>query len=119
MEPVLTTLPEESRSEGKIGFNIYKKYFAAGANYFVILILLFLSVLAQVSHLASWIKALLRYAFTGFQYIRLPTFFAQFSNVFLPPSFELKSVDDKPAGSLLGPANFIGSQFKQIQINMA
>ncbi|XP_077200008.1 ATP-binding cassette sub-family C member 4 [Paroedura picta] len=55
MEPVLTTLPEENRSEGEISWNIYKKYFTAGANYFVILILLFLSVLAQVAYvLQDW-----------------------------------------------------------------
>ncbi|XP_042316522.1 ATP-binding cassette sub-family C member 4 isoform X2 [Sceloporus undulatus] len=55
MEPILTALPEESRSEGKIGFNIYKKYFAAGANYFVIFILLFLNILAQVAYvLQDW-----------------------------------------------------------------
>uniref|UniRef100_A0A8D2Q7R3 ATP binding cassette subfamily C member 4 n=1 Tax=Varanus komodoensis TaxID=61221 RepID=A0A8D2Q7R3_VARKO len=59
MEPVLTALPEETRSEGKIGFSIYKKYFAAGANYFIIFILFFLSVLAQVRYLASQIKILL------------------------------------------------------------
>uniref|UniRef100_A0A670YM28 Multidrug resistance-associated protein 4 n=1 Tax=Pseudonaja textilis TaxID=8673 RepID=A0A670YM28_PSETE len=47
--PLLTSLPEESRSEGKIGFTIYKKYFSAGANYFVIFILLVLNILAQVS----------------------------------------------------------------------
>uniref|UniRef100_A0A8D2LPA7 Cystic fibrosis transmembrane conductance regulator n=1 Tax=Varanus komodoensis TaxID=61221 RepID=A0A8D2LPA7_VARKO len=55
MEPVLTALPEETRSEGKIGFSIYKKYFAAGANYFIIFILFFLSVLAQVAYvLQDW-----------------------------------------------------------------
>uniref|UniRef100_A0A670I632 Multidrug resistance-associated protein 4 n=1 Tax=Podarcis muralis TaxID=64176 RepID=A0A670I632_PODMU len=53
MEPVLTALPEESRSEGKIGFSIYKKYFAAGTNCFVIFILLLLNILAQVRYLAS------------------------------------------------------------------
>lgn len=47
-EPVLTAVPEESRSEGKINFKIYRKYFSAGANYFIIFILLFLNVLAQV-----------------------------------------------------------------------
>uniref|UniRef100_A0A803TSN8 ATP binding cassette subfamily C member 4 (PEL blood group) n=1 Tax=Anolis carolinensis TaxID=28377 RepID=A0A803TSN8_ANOCA len=52
MEPLLTALPEESRSEGKIGFNIYKKYFAAGANYFVIFIIFSLNILAQVRYLA-------------------------------------------------------------------
>ncbi|XP_062831587.1 ATP-binding cassette sub-family C member 4 [Anolis carolinensis] len=55
MEPLLTALPEESRSEGKIGFNIYKKYFAAGANYFVIFIIFSLNILAQVAYvLQDW-----------------------------------------------------------------
>ncbi|XP_053240553.1 ATP-binding cassette sub-family C member 4 isoform X3 [Podarcis raffonei] len=55
MEPVLTALPEESRSEGKIGFSIYKKYFAAGTNCFVIFILLLLNILAQVAYvLQDW-----------------------------------------------------------------
>ncbi|XP_061486083.1 ATP-binding cassette sub-family C member 4 isoform X2 [Rhineura floridana] len=55
MEPVLTTLPEESRSEGKISFSIYKKYFSAGANYFVIFILFLVNVLAQVAYvLQDW-----------------------------------------------------------------
>ncbi|KAJ7319899.1 hypothetical protein JRQ81_019410, partial [Phrynocephalus forsythii] len=55
MEPVLTALPEESRSAGKIGFSVYKKYFAAGANYFVIFILFSLNVLAQVAYvLQDW-----------------------------------------------------------------
>ncbi|XP_026524765.1 multidrug resistance-associated protein 4 [Notechis scutatus] len=53
--PLLTSLPEESRSEGKIGFTIYKKYFSAGANYFVIFILLVLNILAQVTYvLQDW-----------------------------------------------------------------
>ncbi|XP_066477246.1 ATP-binding cassette sub-family C member 4 [Tiliqua scincoides] len=55
MEPVLSALPEESRSEGKIGFSIYKKYFAAGANCFVIFIIFFLNILAQVAYvLQDW-----------------------------------------------------------------
>ncbi|XP_058040750.1 ATP-binding cassette sub-family C member 4 [Ahaetulla prasina] len=55
MGPLLTALPEESRSEGKIGFTIYKKYFSAGANYFVIFILLVLNILAQVTYvLQDW-----------------------------------------------------------------
>nr|XP_020639200.1 multidrug resistance-associated protein 4 isoform X1 [Pogona vitticeps] len=55
MEPVLTALSEESRSAGKIGFSVYKKYFAAGANYFVIFILFSLNVLAQVAYvLQDW-----------------------------------------------------------------
>ncbi|XP_025056143.1 multidrug resistance-associated protein 4 isoform X4 [Alligator sinensis] len=54
-EPVLTAVPEESRSEGKINFKIYRKYFSAGANYFIIFILLFLNVLAQVAYvLQDW-----------------------------------------------------------------
>ncbi|XP_073203967.1 ATP-binding cassette sub-family C member 4 isoform X4 [Lepidochelys kempii] len=54
-EPLVTALPEESRSEGKINFKIYRKYFAAGANYFVIFILLLLNILAQVAYvLQDW-----------------------------------------------------------------
>uniref|UniRef100_A0A8C8S3K0 Multidrug resistance-associated protein 4 n=1 Tax=Pelusios castaneus TaxID=367368 RepID=A0A8C8S3K0_9SAUR len=54
-EPLMTALPEESRSEGKINFKIYRKYFAAGANYFVIFILLLLNILAQVAFvLQDW-----------------------------------------------------------------
>uniref|UniRef100_A0A7M4G370 Multidrug resistance-associated protein 4 n=1 Tax=Crocodylus porosus TaxID=8502 RepID=A0A7M4G370_CROPO len=54
-EPVLTAVPEESRLEGKINFKIYRKYFSAGANYFIIFILLFLNVLAQVAYvLQDW-----------------------------------------------------------------
>uniref|UniRef100_A0A8C6VHL5 Multidrug resistance-associated protein 4 n=1 Tax=Naja naja TaxID=35670 RepID=A0A8C6VHL5_NAJNA len=49
MGPLLTALPEESRSEGKIDFTIYKKYFSAGANYFVIFILIVLNILAQIT----------------------------------------------------------------------
>uniref|UniRef100_A0A670I692 ATP binding cassette subfamily C member 4 n=1 Tax=Podarcis muralis TaxID=64176 RepID=A0A670I692_PODMU len=64
MEPVLTALPEESRSEGKIGFSIYKKYFAAGTNCFVIFILLLLNILAQVRYLAS-VKFMMLHSFTG------------------------------------------------------
>ncbi|XP_013924730.1 PREDICTED: multidrug resistance-associated protein 4 [Thamnophis sirtalis] len=55
MGPLLTALPEESRSEGKIGLTIYKKYFSAGANYFVTFILLVLNILAQVTYvLQDW-----------------------------------------------------------------
>ncbi|XP_044865818.1 ATP-binding cassette sub-family C member 4 isoform X4 [Mauremys mutica] len=54
-EPLVTALPEESRSEGKINFKMYRKYFAAGANYFVIFILLLLNILAQVAYvLQDW-----------------------------------------------------------------
>uniref|UniRef100_A0A8D2LSI0 Cystic fibrosis transmembrane conductance regulator n=1 Tax=Varanus komodoensis TaxID=61221 RepID=A0A8D2LSI0_VARKO len=76
MEPVLTALPEETRSEGKIGFSIYKKYFAAGANYFIIFILFFLSVLAQVRYLASQIKILLMiYAYSILVYLTSQLYF--------------------------------------------
>uniref|UniRef100_A0A4W3I4P1 ATP binding cassette subfamily C member 4 (PEL blood group) n=1 Tax=Callorhinchus milii TaxID=7868 RepID=A0A4W3I4P1_CALMI len=45
------TTPEESRSEGSVGFQIYKKYFSAGASTFVLFFLLVLSLLAQVGDL--------------------------------------------------------------------
>lgn len=48
-ENALAAVPEESRSEGKITFKIYRKYFTAGANYFVIFILIVFNILAQVS----------------------------------------------------------------------
>uniref|UniRef100_A0A663MLG7 Multidrug resistance-associated protein 4 n=1 Tax=Athene cunicularia TaxID=194338 RepID=A0A663MLG7_ATHCN len=48
-ENALAAMPEESRSEGKINFKVYRKYFTAGANYFVIFILLVFNILAQVS----------------------------------------------------------------------
>ncbi|NWZ76045.1 MRP4 protein, partial [Poecile atricapillus] len=54
-ENALAAVPEESRHEGKIGFKIYRKYFTAGANYFVIFILLVLNILAQVAYvLQDW-----------------------------------------------------------------
>uniref|UniRef100_A0A8C0FJH0 Multidrug resistance-associated protein 4 n=1 Tax=Bubo bubo TaxID=30461 RepID=A0A8C0FJH0_BUBBB len=49
--PVTVQRYQESRSEGKINFKVYRKYFTAGANYFVIFILLVFNILAQVS---SW-----------------------------------------------------------------
>uniref|UniRef100_A0A803TE13 Multidrug resistance-associated protein 4 n=1 Tax=Anolis carolinensis TaxID=28377 RepID=A0A803TE13_ANOCA len=63
---------KESRSEGKIGFNIYKKYFAAGANYFVIFIIFSLNILAQVAYvlqdwwLSYWLHFLTFHFFSGF-----------------------------------------------------
>lgn len=48
-ENPLAAVPEESRSEGKINFKVYRKYFTAGANYFVIFILVLFNILAQVS----------------------------------------------------------------------
>ncbi|XP_040984594.1 ATP-binding cassette sub-family C member 4 isoform X7 [Aquila chrysaetos chrysaetos] len=54
-ENALAAVPEESRSEGKINFKVYRKYFTAGANYFVILILLIFNILAQVAYvLQDW-----------------------------------------------------------------
>nr|XP_025975233.1 multidrug resistance-associated protein 4 isoform X3 [Dromaius novaehollandiae] len=54
-ENALAAMPEESRSEGKINFKVYRKYFTAGANYFVIFILLLFNILAQVAYvLQDW-----------------------------------------------------------------
>ncbi|XP_059695210.1 ATP-binding cassette sub-family C member 4 isoform X3 [Haemorhous mexicanus] len=54
-ENALAAVPEESRHEGKINFKVYRKYFTAGANYFVIFILLLLNILAQVAYvLQDW-----------------------------------------------------------------
>ncbi|XP_041279325.1 ATP-binding cassette sub-family C member 4 isoform X1 [Onychostruthus taczanowskii] len=54
-ENALAAVPEESRHEGKINFKVYRKYFSAGANYFVIFILLLLNILAQVAYvLQDW-----------------------------------------------------------------
>ncbi|KAM4788293.1 ATP-binding cassette sub-family C member 4 isoform 6-T6 [Cyanocitta cristata] len=47
-ENALAAVPEESRHEGKINFKVYRKYFTAGANYFVIFILLVFNILAQM-----------------------------------------------------------------------
>lgn len=48
-ENALAAVPEESRNEGKINFKLYRKYFTAGANCFVIFILIIFNILAQVS----------------------------------------------------------------------
>ncbi|XP_032908320.1 ATP-binding cassette sub-family C member 4 [Catharus ustulatus] len=54
-ENALAAVPEESRSEGKINFKLYRKYFTAGANCFVIFILLVFNILAQVAYvLQDW-----------------------------------------------------------------
>ncbi|XP_040192032.1 multidrug resistance-associated protein 4 [Rana temporaria] len=54
-EPVLTAVPEESRSEGTVGFKVYKKYFLSGSSYLMIFIFLFLNILAQVAYvLQDW-----------------------------------------------------------------
>ncbi|NXI28798.1 MRP4 protein, partial [Sterrhoptilus dennistouni] len=54
-ENALAAVPEESRHEGKINFKVYRKYFTAGANYFVIFILIVFNILAQVAYvLQDW-----------------------------------------------------------------
>ncbi|NWR88374.1 MRP4 protein, partial [Furnarius figulus] len=54
-ENAVAAVAEESRHEGKIGFKVYRKYFSAGANYFVIFILLLFNILAQVAYvLQDW-----------------------------------------------------------------
>ncbi|XP_051464306.1 ATP-binding cassette sub-family C member 4 isoform X2 [Apus apus] len=54
-ENALAAVPEEGRSEGKINFKVYRKYFTAGANYFVIFILILFNILAQVAYvLQDW-----------------------------------------------------------------
>ncbi|XP_053311343.1 ATP-binding cassette sub-family C member 4 [Spea bombifrons] len=54
-EPVLTTLPEESRSEGTVGFKVYKKYFLSGSSYLTLFVLFLLNILAQVAYvLQDW-----------------------------------------------------------------
>ncbi|XP_067890479.1 multidrug resistance-associated protein 4 isoform X2 [Heterodontus francisci] len=50
-----SAVPEESRSEGSVGFKIYKKYFLAGASGFMVLVVIILNLLAQVSYvLQDW-----------------------------------------------------------------
>ncbi|XP_028724042.1 multidrug resistance-associated protein 4 [Peromyscus leucopus] len=47
--------PEESRSEGKVGFKAYKNYFTAGASWFFIIFLILLNMAAQVFYvLQDW-----------------------------------------------------------------
>ncbi|XP_049671760.1 ATP-binding cassette sub-family C member 4 isoform X4 [Accipiter gentilis] len=54
-ENAMAAVPEESRSEGKINLKVYRKYFTAGANYFVIFILVVFNILAQVAYvLQDW-----------------------------------------------------------------
>ncbi|XP_063281818.1 ATP-binding cassette sub-family C member 4 [Pelobates fuscus] len=54
-EPVLTALPEESRSEGTVGFKVYKKYFLAGSSYLLIFVMFLLNILSQVAYvLQDW-----------------------------------------------------------------
>ncbi|OCT92610.1 hypothetical protein XELAEV_18015666mg [Xenopus laevis] len=54
-EPVLTAIPEESRSEGTVGFKVYKKYFTAGSSYLMFFVVLLLNILSQVAYvLQDW-----------------------------------------------------------------
>ncbi|XP_053563814.1 ATP-binding cassette sub-family C member 4 [Bombina bombina] len=54
-EPVLTAVPEESRSEGTVGFKVYKKYFKAGSSWLMIFFVFALNILAQVAYvLQDW-----------------------------------------------------------------
>nr|AAI50823.1 ATP-binding cassette, sub-family C (CFTR/MRP), member 4 [Mus musculus] len=47
--------PEESRSEGRIGFKAYKNYFSAGASWFFIIFLVLLNMVGQVFYvLQDW-----------------------------------------------------------------
>ncbi|XP_035867120.1 multidrug resistance-associated protein 4 [Phyllostomus discolor] len=54
-ENVQATVPEESRSEGKIGLKAYRNYFTAGANWFILIILVLMNIAAQVTYvLQDW-----------------------------------------------------------------
>uniref|UniRef100_A0A8C2XES4 Multidrug resistance-associated protein 4 n=1 Tax=Cyclopterus lumpus TaxID=8103 RepID=A0A8C2XES4_CYCLU len=49
----LQSTGEESRSEGNVGLRMYVKYFRAGANFLVLLVLISLNALAHVSQFSS------------------------------------------------------------------
>ncbi|XP_074155461.1 LOW QUALITY PROTEIN: ATP-binding cassette sub-family C member 4 [Sminthopsis crassicaudata] len=54
-EDIPVALPEEHRTEGTISFKSYRNYFAAGANCFIIVLLVLLNILAQVAYiLQDW-----------------------------------------------------------------
>ncbi|XP_054998160.1 ATP-binding cassette sub-family C member 4 isoform X1 [Sorex araneus] len=54
-ENVQAQVPEESRSEGRVGFKAYKNYFTAGAHWSVIVILLLVNIASQVAYiLQDW-----------------------------------------------------------------
>ncbi|XP_004680354.2 PREDICTED: multidrug resistance-associated protein 4 [Condylura cristata] len=54
-ENIQATLPEETRSEGKVGFKAYKNYLAAGAHWLVVVFLLLVNIAAQVAYvLQDW-----------------------------------------------------------------
>ncbi|XP_066090519.1 ATP-binding cassette sub-family C member 4 [Saccopteryx bilineata] len=55
IENMQVTLPEESRSEGKVALKVYKNYFTAGAHWSLIIFLILLNILAQVAYvLQDW-----------------------------------------------------------------
>ncbi|XP_045910385.1 ATP-binding cassette sub-family C member 4-like isoform X2 [Micropterus dolomieu] len=52
---VVQPMEEESRSEGNVGLHMYVKYFRAGANFLVLLILILLNALAHITFvLQDW-----------------------------------------------------------------
>ncbi|KAG8452202.1 hypothetical protein GDO86_004119 [Hymenochirus boettgeri] len=54
-EPVLTAIPEESRSEGTVGFKVYKKYLTSGSSYLMIFFVFLLNILSQIAYvLQDW-----------------------------------------------------------------
>ncbi|KAM4699820.1 ATP-binding cassette sub-family C member 4 [Discoglossus pictus] len=54
-EPVLTAVPEESRSEGTVGLRVYKKYFKSGSSWIMIFVVFLLNILSQVAYvLQDW-----------------------------------------------------------------
>ncbi|XP_075708502.1 ATP-binding cassette sub-family C member 4 isoform X1 [Rhinoderma darwinii] len=54
-EPVLSAVQEESRSEGTVGFKVYKKYFLSGSSYLMMFLLILLNILSQVAYvLQDW-----------------------------------------------------------------
>ncbi|XP_055398820.1 ATP-binding cassette sub-family C member 4-like isoform X2 [Bubalus kerabau] len=61
-ENIEVTLPLEDRLEGKVGIKTYNDYFTAGAQWFIIIILILVNITAQVAYalqdwwLAYWAK---------------------------------------------------------------
>ncbi|XP_036913453.1 ATP-binding cassette sub-family C member 4 [Sturnira hondurensis] len=55
VENVQVPVTEESRSQGKIGLKAYRNYFTAGANWFIIIVLILFNVAAHVTYvLQDW-----------------------------------------------------------------
>lgn len=53
------TMVEETRSEGTIGFRMYWKYFRAGANVIMLVLLVLVNLLAQVKGIAVLLRIVL------------------------------------------------------------